>query len=55
MSAPEVASEEISEDCDCGGCRYVHPDCCGEPRPRCETGSAHDFYVCTVGKGCDVS
>ena len=50
-----AAVDGLSEDCDCGGCRYVQPDCCGEPRPRCETGSAHDFYICSVGRGCDVT
>ena len=47
------APEGPPEDCECGDCYYVTPDCCGEPRPRCETGSAHDFYICSRGKGCD--
>ena len=41
------------EDCECGDCYYVTPDCCGEPRPRCETGSDHDYYICSRDKGCD--
>ena len=44
---------DAPDACDCGECYYVTPDCCGEPRPRCETGSAHDYYVCSRGKGCD--
>lgn len=51
--AASDASQGPPEDCECGDCYYVTPDCCGEPRPRCETGSAHDYYICSRGKGCD--
>ena len=51
--AVRYADEEPCEACECGDCYYVTPDCCGEPRPRCETGSAYDFYICSVGMGYD--
>lgn len=37
----------VCYDCDCGECFYVQPDCCGELRPRCETGMAFDYYLCS--------